>query len=61
MKSDANEQSDAVDLNPSASGDDAPNDRRSIDPGSQEMREYHDQRPYVLVRVGSTWMFGSGN
>lgn len=34
---------------------------RSANPASEEMREYHEQRSYILTRVGSTWMFGSGN
>lgn len=33
----------------------------SSNPASEEMREYHERWSYRLIRVGSTWMFGSGN
>jgi hypothetical protein len=28
---------------------------------SEEMRRYYEQRGHTLFRVGSQWMFGSGN
>lgn len=35
---------------------------RAANPSSEEMRQYHEERRYMLpIRVGSTWMFGSGN
>lgn len=46
---------------PHAAPDEAPSVGRSANLSSEEMREYQEQRRYMLARVGSTWMFGSGN
>jgi hypothetical protein len=35
---------------------------RSANPSAEEMRQYHEERRYMMpIRVGSTWMFGSGH
>lgn len=51
---------DTTDQNP-VLPDHGPNDRRLTNPTTEEMREYYEQRQLPLIRVGTTWMFGSGN
>lgn len=34
---------------------------RSANPSTEEMLRYNAERQYRMIRVGSTWMFGSGN
>lgn len=34
---------------------------RSANPSTEEMLRYNAERRYMMIRVGSTWMFGSGN
>lgn len=46
---------------PRAASDGAQPAGRSAHPANAEMREYHEQQSYKLIRIGSTWMFGSGN
>lgn len=34
----------------------------SANPTTEEMRQYHAEGRYLMpIRVGSTWLFGSGN
>lgn len=45
-----------------ATEDEPPPVSQSTSPSTEEMRRYRDEGRYMMpIRVGSTWMFGSGN
>lgn len=47
---------------PCGETDGTPRVCQSANPSTEEMRRYHAEGRYMMpIRVGSTWMLGSGN